>query len=86
MRKLIAVSVLFVLILTGCASFKPKTYVLTESEQKYFIPANTPFNAILVTGEPVVEVRRTVPTWAVDAGNLARLEESANACTLKGGK
>ncbi len=82
MRKLIA-SVLFVLILTGCASFQPKTYVLTESEQKYLIPANTPFSAQLTTNGPIVEVRRTVSTWAVDAGNLARLEEAANACTLK---
>ena len=86
MKKLITVSLLTLFILTGCASFKPKTYVLTESEQKYFIPANTPFNAVLVTGGPIVEVRRTVPTWAVDAGNLAKLEEQANACTLKGVK
>ena len=85
MKKLIIFG-LFVLILTGCASFKPKTYVLTESEQKYLIPANTPFSAQLTTGGSVVEVRRTVPTWAVDAGNLAKLEEQANACTLKGGK
>lgn len=83
MKKIISISVLFVLIFTGCASFKPKTYVLTESEQKYLIPANTPFSAQLTTGGPVVEVRRTVPTWAVDAGNLAKLEEQANACVIK---
>ena len=78
--------VLFVLIFAGCAMFQPKNYVLTETEQQYFIPADTPFSARLVKDGPIVEVRRTQPTWAVDAGQLATLQEQANACTLKGGK
>jgi len=82
MNKLVVGAVLFVLIFTGCASFQPKSYVLTESEQKYFIPADTPFHARLVTNGPIVEVRRMQPSWVVDSGNLAKLEEQANACTL----
>ena len=83
MKKLIAMIALFMLILTGCSTFSPKNYILTESELKYFIPPDTAFNAVIVTGGPVVEVRRTQPTWAVDAGTLAKLEEQANACIIR---
>lgn len=74
---------LSLLLLTGCTHFTPQTYVLTETEQQYLIPANTSFHARLSLNGPIVEVMRTVDTWAVDAGKLARLEEAANACTLK---
>jgi hypothetical protein len=68
--------------INGCASFGRNTYILTETEQYYFIPPNTAFNAQLVKDGPVVEVKRTQPTWAVDAGYLAKLQEEANAKTL----
>ena len=73
----------FVVCLQGCATFQPKTYVLTETESYYYIPPNTSFNAQLVKDGPIVEVRRVQPTWAVDAGYLAKLQEAANAAVIK---
>jgi len=86
MKKLFILTVFAIVFLSGCAYFQPKQYVLTETEQQYFIPADTSFHARLVKDGPIVEVRRTQPTWAIDAGNLAKLQEQANVCTLKGGK
>jgi hypothetical protein len=86
MKKLIITLGLAVLILsgctflfTGCSSFQRKNYVLTETEQMYFIPPNEPFRARLTKDGPVEEVRRTLPSWAVDAGYLAKLQEEANS-------
>ena len=68
-------------VLSGCASVH-KSYVLTETEQYYFIPAGTPFNAVLVKGQPPVEVIRAKDTWAIDASYLVKLQEEANAHVL----
>lgn len=74
---------LTVVVFTGCAMFqRPPSYILTETESYYFIPPNTPFKARLVKDGPLVEVQRVQPTWAVDAGYLAKLQEAANAVTL----
>ena len=81
MRKVIAVLFLM-LVVCGCATVK-KNYILTESEQYYFIPAGTPFNAVIVKGQAPVEVRRVKDTWGVDAGYLAKLQEEANAAVIK---
>jgi hypothetical protein len=37
----------------------------------------------VVKDGPVVEVRRTQPTWAIDAGYLVKLQEEANAKVLQ---
>jgi hypothetical protein len=59
-----------------------KTYILSETESYYFIPAGTTFNAVVEKGKPPIEVVRVKDTWAVDAGYLAKLQEEANAGAL----
>ena len=77
-------AVLGLLVLNGCAMFQRQpTYVLTETETYYLIPPDTPFKAQLIKGGPLVEVRRTQPTYAVDSGYLAKLQEAANAEILE---
>ena len=70
-----------VLFIIGCASTRPT--VLLETEAYYLIPANTPFKAVVKDGGPVVEVQRPYPSYAIDAAMLIRLQEQANACTLR---
>lgn len=67
-------------VLNGCAMFpRQPSYILSETEQYYYIPPNTPFKCQLEKDGPLVEVQRMQPTWAVDAGYLAKLQEAANA-------
>jgi len=80
---LLVILCLLLISISGCASLGRNTYILTETESYYYIPPNTSFNAQLVKDGPVVEVKRTQPTWAVDAGYLAKLQEEANAQALK---
>ena len=83
MKKYFVGLLIFSILLTGCARFQPQpSYILSETEQYYFIPPNTPFKCQLEKGGPLVEVQRTQPTWAVDSGYLAKLQESANARIL----
>lgn len=74
--------VVAVLFLSGCSSFDRRNIILSETEQYYFIPAGTPFRAVLVKGEEPIEVTRDRNTWAVDAGVFAKLQESANMNVL----
>jgi len=77
-RFLLLLSILFVV---GCATTKPM--VLLETEAYYLIPANTTFKAVVKDGGPVVDVQRTHDSYAVDAGMLIKLQEQANACTIR---
>ncbi len=79
----LAILCLLVISISGCASIGRNTYILTESESYYYIPPNTSFNAQLVKGGPVVEVKRVKGTYAVDADYLIKLQEEANAQVLK---
>jgi len=81
MKKFLILFLIF--CVAGCTYFPRKNYVLTETEQMYFIPPNESFRARLTKDGPVEEVRRTLPSYAVDAGYLAKLQEEANANVLK---
>ncbi len=85
MKQITIILVIVAAALTsGCRYSKPKgVYILRESEQYYFIPAGTPFNAVIRKGEPPVEVIRNSDTWAVDAGYLMKLQKEANARVLE---
>ncbi len=85
MKRLTIILVVIAAVLTsGCAYEKRKdVYILRESEQYYFIPAGTPFTAVVRKGEPPVEVIRNSDTWAVDAGYLMKLQKEANARVLE---
>ncbi len=83
MKKLfyVLIGCLLLVALTGCGTTRPM--ILTETGQYYFIPAGTPFTAVVYKDEPPVEVTRTKPSWVVDAGYLATLQEEANAIVLE---
>lgn len=73
-----------VLVSAGCPyQRQSKIFILKESEQYYYIPAGTPFMAIVEKGKPPVQVIRTAGTWAVDAGYLHKLQTEANARVLE---
>ena len=73
-----------VMMSAGCPyERRARIFVLNESEQYYYIPAGTPFMAIVEKGKPPVQVIRNVGTWAVDAGYLKKLQTEANAEILK---
>lgn len=73
-----------VLVSAGCQYQRRSViHVLKESEQYYWIPARTPFMAVVIKGEPPIQVIRNVGTWAVDAGYLHKLQTEANAEILK---
>jgi len=81
MKKILLIVVLG-MFLSGCGS--AKRWVLTESEQYYFIPKGTEFNAVIIKGQAPVPIVRSQDTWAVDAGFLAELHEEANRKALEG--
>ena len=74
--------ILAVVCLGGCSTFNKQNIILSETEQYYFIPAGTPFKAVIVKGEEPIEVTRDKNTWAVDAGYLVKLQEKANENVL----
>jgi hypothetical protein len=81
---MILVVVGIVLVTPGCRYQRRRgIFVLRESEQYYYIPAGTPFMAVVEKGKPPVQVIRTVGTWAVDAGYLHKLQTEANARVLE---
>jgi len=83
MKRLIVVMVIAIMS-AGCSYGRQGgIYILNESEQYYLIPAGTPFNAVIQKGQPPIEIMRNVPTWAVDAGYLNRLQQEANAAVLE---
>jgi len=82
-KRIFAGLLILSVLLSGCAMFQRQpSYILSETEQYYFIPSNTPFKCRLVKDGPLVEVQRTQGTWAVDAGYLVKLTEQANARAL----
>ena len=83
MKKWWIVLLLVGLMAAGCSGWRKKTYILTETQQYYFIPAGTPFHAVMVKGQKPVEVIRDQPTWAVDAGYLMKLQKEANRRALE---
>lgn len=69
-------------VLCGC-NYSRGVLILSESQQYYFIPAGTPFNAVVIKGQPPIQVVRDKPTWAVDAGYLFELQKAANRRALE---
>ena len=83
MKRLLIVLVVGILA-AGCSyGRRGQIHVLRESEMYYYIPAGTPFNAVVQKGEPPIQVTRNAGTWAVDAGYLAKLQAEANAAILQ---
>jgi ABC-type bacteriocin/lantibiotic exporter with double-glycine peptidase domain len=83
-ERLLALAILLVCLalLQGCASCGRNT-VLLESEQRWYIPAGTEFHAQSTVGGPLLPFTRQTGSWVVSAADLAELEETANACTMK---
>ena len=74
----------FVLASAGCPyQRRSGIFILKESEQYYYIPAGTPFMAVVEKDKPPIQVIRNVGTWAVDAGYLHKLQTEANARILE---
>ena len=71
----------FFMLLPGCAT---TIKVLPESDIQYKIPANTPFSVQMIDKGPITQVQRPTDSWNIEAGNLSKLQEQADACTLKG--
>ena len=82
MRRMMAVALL-ALLASGCVLGRRKTIILTETERYYFIPAGTPFHAVVIKGQPPIEVIRGKDSWCVDSGYLLKLQKEANREVLK---
>ena len=85
MRKsfLLCFVVLSSMFLSGCITTSKPPQVLSETEQYWFVPKGTSFNAVTESGKPPQEViRPDYDTWCLDAGKLAELTECCNAEVL----
>lgn len=67
------------LLLSGCVT---KPTVLLESEQYYFVPANTTFEAKETKKSELKKYKRTTDSYNVDASTLIKLQEEANSNLL----
>ena len=73
---LMAIILLLLLLISGCAHCEKSINILTDDEVYYYIPAGIEFTAE-INGK-MTQVKRSKPTWAVDAAYLIKVQEEAN--------
>jgi hypothetical protein len=78
--KKIAIVAVFAILLSGCFTTRP-TPILTSSEQSWYIPKDTVFQAKKKATEPLLSLKAEDDLIVLYMGKYLELEKQADKCS-----